>query len=131
MQFRHEYIRDRAYFVAGLPATFRAYGDPKVESAIRDAESYLERLPDNFYEPVVSGATSVSKENILVLTWLVLDREDIKAVTATFFGRGICSVSWPDESEDRAINNITLSELIAINLPEVISRFRLARKQAS
>jgi hypothetical protein len=129
MQLRHEFIRDRAYFVAGRSASFRSEADPIVESAIRDAEDFLATLPDNLAAPVVSGGTSVSKTNVLVLTWLVLVRKNIKAITVTFLGHGICDASWPESPEtDQLLERISTEKLKSLNMPAIVSMFRPAGK---
>jgi hypothetical protein len=129
MQIQHEFIRDRAYFVAGRSASFRSQADPVVESAIRDAEDFIATLPDDLAAPVVSGGTSVSKSNVLVLTWLVIVRNNIKAITVTFFGHGICNVSWPESQEpDRLLERIPTEKLKSLDMPAIVSSFRPAGK---
>jgi hypothetical protein len=131
MQLRHEFIRDRAYFIAGRHALFRPHDDPTVESAIRDAEYYIGGLPNDLAEPVISGATTVSMSNVLVLTWLVLLESEIKAVTITFLGDGICNVSWPESrNTDKVFQGITIKGLMSLDLPSVISNLRPAHKQS-
>jgi hypothetical protein len=117
-------IRERAYFVAGLPARTRERS-PLVESAIDDAIIYVKALPKNIDQPTLSGGKRTAVEKIITLHWLVQTPERIKAVTVAFLGNGICSASWPDRfGKDREINSITVADAVALKLPEKVRELR-------
>lgn len=127
MQLPHKMIRDRAYFIAGRPAASRKSHDPNIESAIRDVEYYLDSLPDNFYRPLISGATAASQEQILVLTWLVQMHDEMKAVEVAFLGNGMCRVMWPSASLTREVERLSVKDLLSLHLEEMVSQYRAAR----
>jgi hypothetical protein len=117
-------LRERAYFVAGVPAKIRERS-PLVESAIEDAIAYIGALPENIDEPTLSGGKRTAADKIITFHWLVQTNGKIKAVTIAFLGNGLCDASWPDPfGDDRETKSITVAEALALNLPEKVHRFR-------
>jgi hypothetical protein len=119
----HE-IRERAYFIAGVPARNREHS-PLVESAIHDAVDYLKALPKNIDEPTLSGGTKTAAEQIVTFYWLVQNAGKIKAVTIAFRGNGICIASWPGRfGKDHKAETATVAEALALKLPEKVRDLR-------
>jgi hypothetical protein len=122
-------LRERAYFVAGIDAWFRAPGDPLVESAIRDAVAYIGSLSDQDERPALSGGDTAANDRIVALFWLVNTASGIKTVDASFFGNGICSASWPTSSgRENERTEISIDELRRLNLPRIVAGLRRANQ---
>jgi len=120
-----EYLRERAYFVSGLYPEQRSKNDPIVESAIGDAASFLKSISGLARDPMISGGTSSSRQNIISLYWIEESQNRIKVLTIHFFGLGECSIRW-DGPDNRTYewSRTSISELQNIDVAGKIQGLR-------
>jgi hypothetical protein len=116
-------IREKAYFVAGQPARFRANAEASVSVAVHNAKQFVASLPDNIRNPMISAGTTSNPDKIITLTWLVGGYRPIKSVTVSFKGDGQSDVYWDDPHSDQSESSVIRNdELFAIDIPAKIAR---------
>lgn len=100
-------IRRRAYFVGGIDAWFRSKNDPLTESAISDAMRFVKALPERCKTPAVTGGTTVSAENIVVLYWMGVSVDGgVGGVSVDFLGNGCCRVRGCGETRTVGVDDL-------------------------
>lgn len=116
-----EELREKAFFVSGKGAWFRANADARANSAIHDAEKFLNSIRFEIPEPHISAGTTADPDNILVLSWLIGGYRSTRAASLSCKGYGKFDVSWEDPlGHFHELNDIQFPRLRSINLPKKV-----------
>ena len=115
-------LENKAYFVSGRSARFRAASDPDARSAISDAKRLLNHFKDKVTEPMISAGTTSKPEKILTMTWLFAGYSSIRSIEISCKGHDHFDVQWDDPlGNQRSQSDITLTDLKLLNIPEKVS----------
>lgn len=118
-------IRTRANFVAGENPYSRDAYDSNVDSAIADAIKFLANAPDYLPSPQITGGTTATPDDIVVLYWVINVQNSIQTISVHFKGNDRCSIYWSNtDSVSSCMENITIAQLKEIDIADELENFR-------
>lgn len=125
-------LSTKAHFVAGAAPWKRKSNDYVTKSAIHDAEQLLMAIGDKIKQPKISGGTTTDPNEIISLSWRFFNHSPYKLISISCTGNGKYEVHWDSIDEhSNDLNNLTLSEVLDINIPEKVRMLTNGKRQSS
>jgi hypothetical protein len=124
-----ERLKASAHFVAGRRSWLREDDDPRVEIAVQDAITFINKICDEMPSPQIAGGTSNRPSDILTLYWVIAGVQKIIGIYVTFNGDHTCNVIWnePDGSSHH-LERISIEELLNL---DIAGKYRNLQKRVS
>jgi hypothetical protein len=118
-------LDERAHFVAGRHAWFRDENDPSIQKPLANATLFLKKIQSKLPDPQISGATTASPDDVIVLYWLVKNVGKIVGLYVTFQSDGTSNVRWNDVPNSfREVTGMSVDDLIAFDVPRKFDNLR-------